>query len=71
MWYTEEVRPLLPPPQGSSFKSEQLVSVQHSEICSQPQIFYRFVINCTLYKRYTEEVPPPQPLHQNSVEVHS
>ena len=34
---------------GGSFKSEPLVSVQHSEICSQPQFLYWFVINCTIY----------------------
>ena len=32
-----------------SGEREPLVSVQHSKICSQPQIFSWFVINCALY----------------------
>ena len=39
-----------------ALNNERQESVQHSEICSQPQIFYWFVINCTLNKWYAEEV---------------
>ena len=35
---------------------ELLESDQHSEICSEPLIFSWFVIDCTLYMWYAEEV---------------
>ena len=35
---------------------ELLESDQHSGICSEPLIFSWFVINCTLYMWYAEEV---------------
>ena len=39
-----------------------LESDQHSEICSDPLIFFWFVINCTLYNVVHREGSPPPSL---------